>query len=143
MKLRELMTSQVTTVTENDTCVAAAKKMQQINAGSMPVVNGDRIVGMITDRDIVIQCIAKEMDPKSCPVSHCMSKQIVTGTPEMDAHEAANLMAEHQIRRLPVCDNQGKLVGIVAIGDLATVSIHVNEAGEALSDISESSYRTH
>jgi CBS domain-containing protein len=143
VELRELMTSQVTTCDQNDSCTSAARKMSQQNVGSLPVVQGKKVVGIITDRDIVLKCIAKDKDPQTCKVSECMTQNIVTGRPDMDAHEAADLMANNQIRRLPVCDDQGNLVGIVAMADLATVPIHINEAGEALSEISEPTHRTH
>jgi CBS domain-containing protein len=143
MKLRELMTSQVSTCQPDQTCADIAKMMKQQDVGSIPVVQGKKVTGIITDRDIVLKCIAQDKDPKTCKVSECMTTNVVTGTEDMDAHEAADLMAKHQIRRLPVCDNQGNIVGICAMADLATVPIHVNEAGDALSEISEPTYRTH
>ncbi|QQE77656.1 CBS domain-containing protein [Alicyclobacillus sp. SO9] len=135
MQLKDIMTSNVTYVSESDTLEKAAQLMQSIDCGSLPVVENERIVGVITDRDIVIKGVAK--GKANASVRECMTQQPVTGTPNMDAHEAADLMSQHQIRRLPVTDNSGKLVGICAIGDLATVDIHINEAGDALNKISQ------
>ncbi|WP_018131219.1 CBS domain-containing protein [Effusibacillus pohliae] len=142
MKLRELMTSDVQTCSPQDTVVQAAQIMRNIDVGIVPVVEGDKLVGVVTDRDIVLNVVAKGQDVNTARVKNCMTSSVVTGTPDMDAHRAADLMAEHQIRRLPVVEN-GRLVGIVAIGDLATVSIHENEAGYALSEISEPSQPQH
>jgi len=137
MKLKDLMTTSVTSVTESDTIQRAAQLMASINCGSLPVVQNNRVIGVVTDRDIVIHAVAKGQTNGT--IRDCMTRQVITGTPDMDAHEAADLMAQHQIRRLPVCDPSGNLVGICAIGDLATVDIHINEAGDALSKISEPS----
>lgn len=142
MKLRELMTRDVHTCSPRDTVRDAAKIMRSIDVGIVPVCEGDKLTGVITDRDIILNVVAEGQDANTVLVGNCMTRSVVTGTPDMDAHEAADLMAGHQIRRLPVVEN-GRLVGIVAIGDLATVSIHENEAGHALSEISEPSRPQH
>ena len=136
MQIRELMTANVTTCTPESTLTQAAQLMKQENVGSIPVVQDNRLVGIITDRDIVVKCIANGSSCDSTTASTAMTTNPVTCPPDTDAHEAARLMAREQIRRLPVVDN-GRLVGICALGDLAVVDIHVNEAGEALSGISE------
>lgn len=136
MKLRDIMTTSVEFVSPEDSALEAASKMKSRNVGSIPVCEGDKIKGMVTDRDIVLRVVADGKDPKTSTCGQIMSKEIIEGFPEMDVHEAAQLMADEQIRRLPVVDN-GRLCGIVAIGDLAVKSIFVNEAGEALSDISK------
>ncbi|MCL6487355.1 MAG: CBS domain-containing protein [Alicyclobacillus mali] len=135
MKVSELMTRDVACVQRTDTIQRAAQIMKDRNVGSVPVCENKKVLGMVTDRDITLKAVAAG---KSCdtPVESCMTAQAVSCSPETDAHEAADLMARHQIRRLPVCDSSGNLVGICAIGDLATVDIHVNEAGDALSEIS-------
>ncbi len=139
MKIRELMSTDIVTCTPGTPVLEVAKHMKKSDIGSIPVVDNHRLVGMITDRDIVIRCIALGLDPNNTKAQDCMTKNPVTVTPETDAHEAANLMASEQIRRLPVVEN-GDLVGICALGDLAVVDIHVNEAGDALSEISEQSH---
>jgi CBS domain-containing protein len=138
VKLRELMTDDVKVCRPEDSVVDAAKAMQSVNVGIIPVCEGDKLSGVITDRDIVLNVIALGKDVNSTRVRDCMTTSVITGTPDMDAHEAADLMADRQIRRLPVVEG-GRLVGIVSIGDLATVSIHEDEAGYALSEISEPS----
>ncbi|KYP81549.1 inosine-5'-monophosphate dehydrogenase [Ferroacidibacillus organovorans] len=136
MKVRDLMTSHVVTCATNATCEDAAKKMRTEKVGSIPVVEGSKLVGIITDRDIVVECVAQGKSCSETQVATIMTKNPVTCTPETDAHEAARMMAREQIRRLPVIEN-GTLCGVCALGDLAVVDIHVNEAGEALSGISE------
>ena len=138
MKVNQFMTKDVRTVTPDSTVQEAARIMADCNCGAVPVVQGDKVVGMITDRDIVLRSVTKGGDPRTDKVSTCMTSDVVSVTPDTDAHEAANLMANRQIRRLPVVEN-GRLCGIVALGDMATVNIHVNEAGDALSQISEPS----
>lgn len=137
MKLRDIMTTQVETCNPTETVVQAAKLMKTVDVGLVPLVEGKRLVGVVTDRDIVINCVAEGKDIQSTLCQEVMTPSIVTGTPDMTADQAAKLMADHQIRRLPVVEKE-KLVGIVALGDLATISIHENEAGYALSEISES-----
>ncbi|MBX6353884.1 MAG: CBS domain-containing protein [Thermoflavifilum sp.] len=137
MKVRDIMTASVQYCQPTDTLQKAAQMMQSINCGSVPVCDANKkVVGIITDRDIVLKAVAKGSAPNT-QVKDCMSAPVVTCTPDTDAHEAADLMAQHKIRRLPVVDAAGKLCGICAIGDLATVDIHINEAGDALSKISE------
>ena len=135
MKIKDLMTTNVSCCQETDAVQSAAQMMEQNDCGSVPVCDAQgKVVGMLTDRDIVLGVVAKgRPDAK---VSDCMSRHVVTCTPDTDAHEAADLMAQFQIRRLPVVDSDQKLCGIVAIADLATINIHINEAGEALSKIS-------
>jgi CBS domain-containing protein len=134
MKVQDLMTSNVQCVQATDSVEQAARVMQSVNCGSVPVCENNKVIGIVTDRDIVLKAVANGRIDTT--VQNCMTTNVVTCTPETDAHEAANLMAKHQIRRLPVVDAQGQLCGICAIGDLATVDIHINEAGDALSKIS-------
>ncbi|KEO81083.1 CBS domain-containing protein [Tumebacillus flagellatus] len=137
MKIRELMTRDVKTLKREHTLQEAAQMMADLDVGIIPVANqGDHLEGVITDRDIVVRAVAKGMDINSTKINECLSPAVVTCNPDMTAQEAADLMAQHQIRRLPVVEKE-RLVGIVAIGDLAVVGIHENEAGFALSEISE------
>lgn len=134
--VREIMTKDVKVCAPHDSVTAAAKIMRDVNCGSVPVCEGKKVVGMITDRDIVLNCVAAEKDCKSVHCHDVMTKDVITCSPDTDAHECARMMSDHQIRRIPVVEN-GQMVGICAIGDLATMNIHINEAGEALSHISE------
>jgi CBS domain-containing protein len=137
MKIRELMTQDVRTLKPDATLQEAAQLMADLDVGVIPVcTQGDHLQGIITDRDIVVRAVAKGMDINSAKINDCMTARVITCTPESSADEAAKLMAEQQIRRLPVVED-GRLCGIVALGDLAVVGIHENEAGFALSEISE------
>nr|WP_251027557.1 CBS domain-containing protein [Bacillus sp. ISL-41] len=129
------MTSDVETCTLLDNVFEVAVKMKEWNVGSIPIVDEDKLVGMITDRDIVIRGIA-EKHPPSSKVESVMSDHLVTATPDMSTKEATKLMADHQIRRLPVVEGE-KLVGIVALGDFAVNEMTDEQAQNALSEISE------
>lgn len=134
--LKDIMTSDVATVTTKDNVYEVAVKMRDLNVGVIPVVDQqDKVIGIITDRDIVIRGIAEKKEG-SASVEQVMTKDIVLGRPDMTVDEAAKIMAKHQIRRLPVVEN-GQLKGIVAIGDMAVRDIHMDEASEALNQISE------
>nr|WP_309100579.1 CBS domain-containing protein [Fredinandcohnia onubensis] len=135
-QLREIMTSDVVTINETQTVQEAAALMSQHNIGSVPVVNNNgQMVGIVTDRDITLRTTAQGESAQT-PVSQVMTAQkIVQGTPDMDVHEAANLMAQQQIRRLPVVEN-GQITGMVALGDLAVQNQYANEAEQALQNIS-------
>ncbi|MBT2641136.1 CBS domain-containing protein [Bacillus sp. ISL-41] len=134
-KIRDIMTSDVETCTLLDNVFEVAVKMKEWNVGSIPIVDEDKLVGMITDRDIVIRGIA-EKHPPSSKVESVMSDHLVTATPDMSTKEATKLMADHQIRRLPVVEGE-KLVGIVALGDFAVNEMTDEQAQNALSEISE------
>lgn len=137
MNIKELMTTQVSVASPSTPINQVAKQMKDLDVGSIPVCDDSKnALGIITDRDIVLRAVASGNMQASA--KDAMSQGLVFATPDMDVHEAANLMAQNQIRRLPVVEN-GKVVGIVSIGDLATVNIYVNEAGDALSDISKPS----
>jgi len=139
MKLREIMTDDVSAVSPQDSIIEAAKIMQNKNVGCIPVCdNNKQVKGILTDRDIVIRVVAEARDPKQLDVNAVMSKGLTLGRPDMDAEEAAKIMAEHQIRRLPIVE-KNNLIGIISIGDLATNNIFVDEAGRALQDISQPS----
>lgn len=134
-KLGELMSKNVISVSPTQTIEEAANLMSQYNVGSLPVVENNQLKGIITDRDITLRSTAKGGNEKET-VSNCMSSQnLVSGNPDMSADEAASVMAQNQIRRLPVVD-QNQMVGMVALGDLATAHDSQSEAGEALQSIS-------
>ncbi|MFB5188909.1 CBS domain-containing protein [Alicyclobacillus fastidiosus] len=134
MNVEQIMTTNVQCCCGTDSIQKAAQAMKTHNCGSVPVCDNKKVIGVVTDRDIVLKAVAR--GKADVRVEECMSNNIVTCTPDTDAHEAAELMARHQIRRLPVVNASGELCGILAIGDLATVDIHMNEAGDALSKIS-------
>ncbi len=135
--LRDIMSTNVATVSLLDNAYEVAQKMKELNVGAVPVTDGQNVIGMITDRDLVLRGYAEKKSGSSA-IEGLMTKDLVVGTPDMSVDEAARLMAEKQIRRLPVVEN-GNLVGIVAIGDLAVRNELADEAGEALSQISKPS----
>jgi len=137
-KIRDIMTKNVESCSLLDNVYEVALKMKELNVGAIPILDQDKIVGMITDRDIVIRGVA-EKHPGSSKVEDIMSKQLITVTPDSTSKEAAKLMAEHQIRRLPVVE-EGKLVGIVSLGDFAIRELTDDQAKEALTEISEQNY---
>lgn len=134
--LRDIMTTDVECVTLVDNVYEVAVKMRDHNVGVIPVVDeGQSCIGVITDRDLVIRGYAEKRSG-SAAIKEVMSSKLVTGDPDMSVDEAAKLMAQNQIRRLPIVEN-GKLVGIVAMADLAVRRKFNDEAGYALSEISE------
>ena len=134
--IREVMTSNPKTVETSAPVVEAARIMRDEDAGIVPIVEGDQLVGTITDRDIAIRVIAEGKDPQSTKVDEIASKQVVTIDPQQDLDEALRLMAQHQVRRLPVVEEDGRLVGIVAQADVARVGDD-SQTGEVVEQISK------
>ncbi|MFN7250972.1 MAG: CBS domain-containing protein [Anaerobacillus sp.] len=134
--VRDVMTSSVEYCTPLDNVFEVAVKMKELNVGAIPICENDHLLGMITDRDIVIRGVA-EKRPNSTRVTDIMSEHLITADPGMSIEEAAKLMAKNQIRRLPIVENN-RLVGICSLGDLAVNEGSDDEAGYALSEISES-----
>ena len=129
------MTPNPRTVSPNDTIQAAAQVMQSEDTGAVPVVSDGRVFAVVTDRDIVVRVVA-EGGSISSPVGSIATKSVIFATPEMSTREASELMSEHQIRRLPVVEND-RLVGIVSIGDLAVKDGKDSRWGDTLQSISE------
>jgi CBS domain-containing protein len=134
--IRDLMTSNPTTIEPNKTIVDAAKLMRDEDAGLIPIVEGQKLTGTITDRDIAIQVVATGKDPQSTSVSDVMTTRLVTVDPDQDLDEALRLMAQNQVRRLPVVEEDGKLVGIVAQADIAKHGSD-EKTGEVVQQISQ------
>ena len=138
IKLREIMTNPVIRIHPDETVAVAARTLTHYNIGILPVCGGDgRICGLVTDRDLVTRCLAAGRSPASTPVRDVMTSQIISARPDTDSSAAAELMGREQVRRLPVIEN-GKLCGMVSLGDLAVQEETSLDAGGALSDISNS-----
>ena len=136
MKVCDIMSDQVVSINQHEPVSAAAKLLKRCNIGSLPVCDEHkRLRGMLTDRDIVLRCVAADEDPRETPVSEIMSRGILTVGPLDDTAHAAKLMSGDQVRRLPVVD-AGKLVGVVTLCDLARDANCDMEAAEALTEIS-------
>jgi CBS domain-containing protein len=122
--ISELMTANPCSIDADKPVSYAAKMMRDEDVGLAPIVEGDRLIGTVTDRDITIRVVAEGKDPESTTVREIASTELVTIDPRQDLDEALRLMASHQVRRLPVVDEDGRLVGVVAQADVA------REAGE-------------
>jgi CBS domain-containing protein len=137
MKVRDIMTSEgLATATLDTTLAEIAQRMRDENVGAIPIVDeDDKLTGIITDRDIVVRAIAEGEDPNECTAEEIISEQLHTIDPEAELEEVADLMARHQIRRLPVVEDE-VVVGMISLGDLAVKS-EEDEASDVLQDVSE------
>jgi CBS domain-containing protein len=132
----DVMTSPCECVGENDSVLDAAKRLAELNVGSMPICGeDDKLKGMITDRDIVVKCLAQGKDPAGCKTGELAEGKPVLIEADASANEALELMSEHQIRRLPVLDDNKRLAGIVSQADLAT-EVSEKKVGEMVEEIS-------
>jgi CBS domain-containing protein len=119
-KIRDIMTRGVAMVQSTDTLQDAARKMESLDVGSLPVCEGDVLVGMVTDRDITIRGVAAGMAPQRAPVSEVMTREVRSCNENDSVEQVMDLMGDAQIRRLAVLGEDRKIAGIVALGDLAT-----------------------
>ena len=137
MKVKHLMTPAVISVTPDESAAVAARLLTHYNIGALPVcTEKGKLCGMVTDRDVVIRCVAANLDPDKTQVKQIMTRPVQTATPDMEAGVAAHLMGSRQIRRLPVVDGQ-TLCGMVSLGDIARQEDSVMDAADALQDITE------
>jgi CBS domain-containing protein len=134
--IQDAMTSNPKTVTTDQTVVDAARIMKQEDAGIVPIVDGQKLVGVITDRDIAIKVVAEGKDTQTTKVTEIASRDLVTIDPQQNLDEALRLMAQHQVRRLPVVEEDGKLVGILAQADVARTADDA-KTGEVVEEISK------
>ena len=135
MKVKEIMTKKVIGVGPEETVEVAARTLQRYNVGALPVCRADgKLCGMVTDRDLVIRCLACGMQPAATQVRQVMTGQVTSVDGNMDVSVAAHLMGRQQIRRLPVTEN-GRLCGMVSLGDLAVREDTAVDAADALGDI--------
>lgn len=138
MKIKDIMTPRAQCVAPATTLAEAARMMREIDVGALPVCDNDRLSGMITDRDIVLRGVAEKVDPATTEVRAVMTPGIAYVFEDQEVAEAARIMEERQVRRLPVLNREKRLVGIVALGDMA-VDAGTEISGEALREISEPS----
>jgi CBS domain-containing protein len=139
MKLKDVMTSQVEVVHPDAMLQEAAQKMKVLDVGSLPVCDGQRLVGALTDRDITIRAVAEGRNPTTTPVREAMTPQVIYCFDDQSVKEAAQLMQDKQIRRLPILNRDKRLVGIVSLGDLAVDTGKEKMVGETLTEISQPS----
>lgn len=133
--VREAMTSKLCSIDTDKTVAYAAKMMRDEDVGIAPIVEGDRLVGVLTDRDIAVRVVAEGGDSEQTKVTDVMSRDLVTLDPDQDLDEALRLMARHQVRRLPVVEEDGRLVGVVAQADVAEHAAD-QQTGEVVEQIS-------
>lgn len=133
----DVMTRGVRTMAPSDTVIRAAQAMDELNVGVIPVCDGQKLVGMVTDRDIVVRGVAQEQDPRTLKLADVMSTNVRCAREDDDVDEVLSEMADTQIRRMPVVDGQQQLVGIITLGDIAAKGAEDDdEVGESLSEIS-------
>ena len=135
MKVRDIMTSPVVKIDPEETVAVAARTLTQYNIGVLPVcTESGKLCGLVTDRDLVTRCLAADRQPERTKVRDIMTNQVTSVQPDMEAGVAAHLMGRQQIRRLPVTEN-GRLCGLVSLGDLSAREESAMDAADALSDI--------
>ena len=135
MKVKDIMTKGVISISAEETVEVAARTLTQYNIGALPVCDSSgKLCGVVTDRDLVIRCMASGRLPANTKVREVMTYQVTSVKPDMDLGVAAHLMGRQQIRRLPVTEN-GRLCGMVSLGDLANKEDSIMDAADALMDI--------
>ena len=137
MPLQDVMTPEVEVIAPEASISEAAAKMRHRDIGPLPVCEGARLVGMLTDRDITVRAVAAGLDPLTTQVRDVMTPDVVYGFEDQDVEDAARLMEQYQIRRLPVLNRSKQLVGMVALGDLAVQAGTRPVAAEVLERVSE------
>lgn len=133
--IAEIMSTGVQTIQPQDSLRRAAECMRELDVGALPVCDGERLLGMLTDRDIVVRALADGLNADEACVSDIMSPEVQVLLPTQDAEDAKRLMGDRQVRRLPVVDGDRRLVGIVSLGDLATREAgHIDRAVREISE---------
>jgi CBS domain-containing protein len=135
-KVREVMTDRPRCVSPETPISDAARLMRSEDVGLLPILEGEKVTGVVTDRDIVIQAVAEEKDPRGMPVREVASRELVTIGPDEDLSEALRLMASYQVRRLPVVDEDSRLVGVLSQADVAREAKE-KDVGQMVEEISQ------
>ncbi|NIP42289.1 MAG: CBS domain-containing protein [candidate division Zixibacteria bacterium] len=141
MKTKEIMREDIKLIHPERTLTEAAKKMQQFDIGALPVVDEDKVVGMITDRDILVRAVAEGANPDQTKTGDVMTKEVVTVYDDQDVEEAKKLMKENQIRRLVILNRDNQVSGVISLGDLATAAFDREDSGEVLEKVSEAEHK--
>ena len=143
MQVKDVMTRGAEVVRPDATLQEAANKMKSLDIGPLPVCDGDKIIGMLTDRDITVRATAEGLDPKQTRVREVMSKELITCLEDQDVKEAAELMQSNQIRRVPILNKDKRLVGMLSLGDLAHRTQDSKLAGKTLEEVSTPGKSSH
>ena len=134
-RIADIMSTDVQSIQPQESLRRAAQLMQELDVGALPVCDEERLLGMLTDRDIIVRGVADGLDPDQACVSDIMTAEVEFCTADQDADEAKRLMGAHQVRRLPVVDGDRRLVGIISLGDLATRQAgHIDRAVREISE---------
>ena len=136
MQVKDVMTRGAEVVRPDATLQEAANKMRSLDIGPLPVCDGEKLVGVLTDRDITVRATAEGLDPKQTRVREVMSKELITCLEDQDVKEAAELMQSKQIRRVPILNKDKRLVGMLSLGDLAHRTQDSKLAGKTLEEVS-------
>jgi len=139
--ISHIMNRNVRVVSPDTNVRQAAQEMKSLDVGALPVCNGQQLIGMITDRDIAIRSVADNKDPQNTKVSDIMSPEVIWCFDDASTEEVAAKMADHQVRRIPIVDRQKKLVGVVALADLATSQEDADTKADTIEAVSEDSGR--
>jgi CBS domain-containing protein len=134
-KVRDVMTTRPRAVTSDTPVTQVAELMEAEDVGSIPVLEGEQLTAIVTDRDIVVRAVAKGKDPRGMPVREVFTTEIVTVGPDQDLSDALRIMASNQVRRLPVVDEENRLVGVVSQADVA-LEAKEKSVGEMVEEIS-------
>ena len=135
--IRDVMTPDPVCVSERDSIREAARIMAREDTGVVPVVDGKKVIGMITDRDIVVRLVAEGKDPSNAKVNEAMTKNVRSIKEDSTINDALQVMSNAQIRRVPVVNNNNEIIGIVSMKDIATESRESGKVGKAVEEISE------
>jgi CBS domain-containing protein len=138
-KVREIMVKEVVTIEPSASLTDAARAMEDANIGMLPVVQDGKVLGVITDRDIVVRAVAREADPASTAVGDCLSINAIVAHPDWTTERAMQTMAQAQVGRLPVLDDDDRLVGVVTLSSMAFRAPEKGEALEAAQEVSRRS----
>ena len=141
MKCNEVMTKNPVCCLPTDYVTVAAQLMRRVDIGAIPVIENEqtmKLVGILTDRDLALKIVAEGRDPQSTKVEEVMTRKVVTCQMDDDLQKALNLMAEHQLRRIPVIDNENRVTGIIAQADVATRLDQPQKTAEMVKEISQS-----
>jgi CBS domain-containing protein len=142
MLVKDIMSTDIVSLNSEDSIMRAAQIMKQFDVGSVPVCNQEKLVGIVTDRDITLNSVATGANVNQQKISDVMTSNPTTGRPDMDIHDAAKIMSDQQIRRLPIIENNN-LVGIVSLGDIS-IDPHLQDNAEyALKNISKPGTNNH
>jgi len=141
MQISQIMNRSVRVISPDTNVRQAAQEMKSLDIGALPVCDGEKLLGMITDRDIAIRSVADDKDPRSTKVSDIMSPEVIWCFDDASTEEVAAKMADRQVRRIPIVNRQKKLVGVVALADLASSQQDPDIKADTIEGVSQGSGR--